>query len=248
VIYLHKILPLFVLPVGICLGLLALSRVLGRRAFAWGAAALLWGGSLPLTGALLMRATERGAERAPAEAAPSADAIVVLSSSRSVAPGAAAISEWADADRFYGGVELFKAGRAPLLIFTGGWVPWAPDAPPEGDVLREHAIDLGVPSHRILTTRKVVNTADEAAAVKSLEALRSPDARILLVTSAYHMPRARRLFERAGLAVSPFPVDFKSDRTTPLNAMDLVPTAAALATTEAALREIYGGLFYRIFD
>jgi hypothetical protein len=52
-----------------------------------------------------------------------ADAIVVLSEGRVVVPGKAAVSEWSDADRFFGGVELFRAGKSPLLVFTGGAAP-----------------------------------------------------------------------------------------------------------------------------
>jgi hypothetical protein len=49
--------------------------------------------------------------------------VSVLSEGRLVAPGNAAVSEWKDADRFFGGVELFKAGKSPLLVFTGGAAP-----------------------------------------------------------------------------------------------------------------------------
>jgi hypothetical protein len=52
---------------------------------------------------------------------PEADAIVILSGGRVPAPGDPPLSEWRDADRFFGGIDLYRAGRAPLLIFTGGW-------------------------------------------------------------------------------------------------------------------------------
>ena len=68
----------------------------------------------------------------------------------------------------------------------------------------------------MLTTVPVVNTAEESEAVVELLSNRgvkiydpAGQLRILLVTSAFHMPRAQRLFERAGLQVIPFPVDFQ---------------------------------------
>ena len=67
---------------------------------------------------------------------------------------------------------------------------------------------------------------------------------MLLVTSAFHMPRARRLFERAGVSVIPFPVDFKVSAGGALSALDFLPTGAALRQTEMAMREGYGRLFY----
>ena len=52
------------------------------------------------------------------------------------------------------------------------------------------------------------NTADEAVAIRRL--LPARQSRVLLVTSAFHMRRAQRLFERQGLQVLPFPVDFQA--------------------------------------
>ena len=56
----------------------------------------------------------------------------------------------------------------------------------------------------------VVNTAEEAVAIRQLlDASKNSEVhslRILLVTSAFHMRRAQRLFERKGLVVEPFPV------------------------------------------
>jgi len=87
---------------------------------------------------------------------------------RVAAPGVAAMSEWTDGDRFWGGVALYQAGKAPLLVFTGGWVPWQPNAKPEGEVLIAYAKALGVPSKALRTTGLVVNTAEEAQAVTTL--------------------------------------------------------------------------------
>jgi uncharacterized SAM-binding protein YcdF (DUF218 family) len=206
---------------------------------------------MPVTGRTAFRAVEGSAERGVAAQAPVADAIVVLSEGRVIAPGKAAVSEWKDSDRFFGGVELFKAGRAPLLVFTGGELPWEHDAQPEGDVLAMYATTMGVPANQIMKTPPVSNTAGEAEAVATMllakfsgSGWRGGAPRVLLVTSAFHMPRARRLFERSGMAVIPFPVDFKVSSTRNLSPMDFMPAAGALAMTELALREVYARLFY----
>lgn len=241
---LRQALPIFVLPFGISLILIVSGLLLRRRAWTWTGVAILWISSLSVVSGSLMRAAEGGAARLPGTRAPRADAIVVLSTGRIVAPGRDAISEWGEPDRFFGGVELFQAGKAPLLVFTGGWSPWAPTAPLEGDVLATYAKALGVPGERIATTGRVMNTAEEARAVAVLLRQRlGTRPHVLLVTSAYHIPRAQRLFERAGLAVTPFPVDFGGARGS-LNVMDLLPTAGALEQTQRAMRELYGRLFY----
>lgn len=246
-IYLNKILPFFVLPLGLTLILLVAGLAFRRRALIWAALALLWISSTPLVASSLYRVAEGWSERRPAASAPAADAIVVLSGGRVTAPGDSTVSEWADADRFFAGVELFNAGKAPILVFTGGWAPWDPGAPLEGDVLRSYAEEMGVPAERMLVTGPVANTADEAAAVWSLLSGRQPSPpSILLVTSAFHMARARQLFEQAGFVVHAFPVDFLGSTGGGFDILDLLPSPGALGQTQTALRETYGRLFYRL--
>lgn len=244
--YLSKILPLFVLPLGVTLFLMLGGIVLRRRWLLIAAVVVLWLSSTPLVSGWLVEAIEGDGFRIPAQDAVVADAIVVLSGGRVVAPGPAAISEWGDPDRFFAGVELLKADKAPVLVFTGGASPWSPRAPLEGSILTEQARMMGVPAERIATTGSVLNTADEAAAVWSLlQARQLPRPRVLLVTSAFHMMRARWLFEATGILVSPFPVDF-SGRGGGFGVMAVLPTAGALVGTQLALRELYGRLYYRV--
>jgi uncharacterized SAM-binding protein YcdF (DUF218 family) len=251
--YLHKLLPVFVLPVGITLLLVLSGLLLRRRWLIWSGLAILWLSSTPLVSRLAVRTAEAWAERGLASDTPDADAIVVLSEGRVVAPGKAAVSEWGDADRFFGGVDLFKAGKSPLLVFTGGAAPWEPNAALEGDVLAGYAKALGVPDGQIAKTPRVTNTEEEAQAVGTLlrnrfsgPTWRGGAPRVLLVTSAYHMQRARRLFERAGMLVIPFPVDFQVSAGRTVTMVDFMPTAGALAQTEMAMREWYGRLFYLV--
>ncbi len=112
---------------------------------------------------------------------------------------------------------------------------------------------LGVPSNALRTTGLVVNTAEEAQAVTTLLGRQVIDGnrlaqgtKVLLVTSAYHMPRAQRLFERAGLTVIPYPVDFQVAASRNLSVMDFVPGARAFKATEMAWREIIGRVYYEL--
>jgi uncharacterized SAM-binding protein YcdF (DUF218 family) len=241
---LSALLPPLVLPLGLALILGALGLALRRRWLVAAALAGLWLASIPPVASALARAVEGGQVRTAAADAPSADAIVVLSSRRVLAPGEARISEWVDADRFFGGLELFDARKAPRLVFTGGWSPRAPDRPPEGEVLARWAERWGVPPEAILVTDRVTNTAEEAAAVAALLAPLGVD-RVLLVTSAFHVPRARALFERAGLRVEAFPVDFQVGDGRRWSLTDALPRADALRLSEQALREWLGRLAYR---
>lgn len=250
-IYLHKVLPVLLLPTGILL-LLLLSALLFKHRWPLMAALLLvWVGSTPALSEQLQRWLEGGAIRVPATGMPTADAIIVLSEGRVVAPGPARISEWTDSDRFWGGIELYLAGKAPLLFFTGGWAPWLSDAKPEGEILTQAAVAQGVPAAAIRTTGRVTNTAEEAQA--AAEMLASPELSppgrkpvVLLVTSAYHMPRASRQFESAGLDVLPFPVDFQVGQEREFSVLSLLPSAQAWARTESAWRELIGRAYYAL--
>lgn len=135
VIYLHKILPFFVLPLGLTFVLVTAGVAFRRRLFCIAGLALLWFSAMPVMSNMVMRAVEGWEVRLPAEAMPEADAIVVLSGGRVLAPGDPPVSEWNDANRFFGGIELYRAGRVPLMVFTGGWAPWSPVVETEGRVL-----------------------------------------------------------------------------------------------------------------
>ena len=248
-IYLNKLLPLVLLPTGLLLLLLAVALLLHKPWPIWLALGLFWLGSTPWISDHLVRWSEANAVRQAASSMDKAQAIVVLSEGRVLASGSAAKSEWNDSDRFWGGIELYQAGKSPWLIFTGGWVPWQTELAPEGEVLRVWARSQGIPDSAIHVTGKVTNTAEEAAAVAALLPKFRPlegtkPKTILLVTSAFHMPRAQRLFEQAGLAVLPYPVDFKVSARNSFTAMDLLPSAGAWQRTEMAWRELLGRAWY----
>ena len=119
-------------------------------------------------------------------------------------------------------------------------MPWGESNRTEGAALADYAAEYGIPYNHIVVTSLVTNTADEAIAVKNV-ALGN---KIILVTSAFHMPRAQMLFEKEGFEVALYPVDFKSLTTDSLTFMDYLPNAGSLAQTELGMRELMGRLFY----
>jgi len=241
----NKILPALVLPLGVSLLLIAWGVARRRRRFIWAGGIILLVSSNPYVGHSLMRWAEGWAERRVAADVAPADAIVVLSPGRRLVPGPAHASEANDANRFFAGIELFQAGKAPLLVFTGAQFESDPRQLLEGDVMAARARALGVPGERIAVSGVVVNTADEAREVGILLRGRQIAApRVLLVTSAFHMRRARLLFELQGMSVDPFPVDFRTARTAGRLPLSMVPSTAALSQVQTALREFYGRAFY----
>ncbi len=181
-----------------------------------------------------------------------ADGIVVLSGGRHLPPGNNAIIEWGDPDRFLAGIELYRAKKSKKLMFTGGVNLFNTNLPPEGNIYIEEAILMGIPREDLFTTYPVYNTAEEAEAIKRLlfKEINSSQKEIILVTSAFHMKRAKKVFERAGMKVLPYPVDFKSNGnilSSLRNPLKLIPTASSLNKSSQAIRELIGRIIYKVW-
>jgi len=173
-----------------------------------------------------------------------ADAIVVLSGMMRINEFENShIVEWGDIDRFFKGIELYFSKISNTIVFTGAKSPYNATKISEGDILKQYAIKFGVDKDDILVTREVLNTSDESIEVKNLI---GDEKLILLVTSAFHMKRAKSLFEEKGFKVIPYKVDFKTPPNISFNLIDFLPSANGLRKTEIALRELLGRLYYSL--
>ena len=245
-IYLHKILPTFVLPIMLFIIVILIGLIKNKKKLIYIAIGVLYILSTPIFSNNFFKLVEGSEYRKPISAIDSADAIVVLSGMLEINEvGDSTYIEWGDPDRFFGGIALFKAGKAQKLVFTGGKMPWDKAKKTEGEVLKEYAISNGIPSEKIFVTKDVENTADEAVAVKELI---SPSKKIILVTSAFHMYRAKRLFEKQGIEVIPYKIDYKVERNKEVTIIDYLPSSDNLKITESGIREIIGRLFYLVKD
>ena len=252
-IYLHKLLPLLLSPIVVVLALVLVGAWRRSRAILVAAALLLWTLSTPVIADALLRAVEGHRVRLEAATMPKADAVVVLSGMLTHVQGEKGlVSEWGEAaDRLFGGLELMQADKAPRLVLTRGLLPWQGKIRTEGESLREIAIAAGVPAEKILLTAPAMNTADEAVGVRQLlggtasGSTSGPTPRVLLVTSAFHMPRSKALFERQGLTVIEYPVDLRVDETRGAP-MKYLPDSEALDRSDIAVRELLGRLYYAL--
>ena len=247
-LFLHKLLPIIALPLGFCITLILFALLLKKRWLAVVAVMILCISSLPIVGDSLLKTLEDRFPKVEVEDCPAADAVVVLSGILHKSRSKNGALEWAEGvDRFEQGILLMKAGKAPLLIFTGGRLPWANQQLTEGQELRSAAIARGIPVASIIVTEEVGNTADEAKAVRKIAEERKLQ-RIILVTTAWHMPRAEYLFRTRGVPVITFPTDYYTRYNDPFTLLDFLPQSGALGNTEVTLRETYGRLYYHLFE
>jgi|WetSurMetagenome_2_1015567.scaffolds.fasta_scaffold125782_2 uncharacterized SAM-binding protein YcdF (DUF218 family) len=246
-LFFNKLLPIFVLPLGWVVVLLVIALLRKRRWPIIAALAVLYICSTPVVGNGLLRWLESSYSPVALDQVEKADAIVPLGGILGPPVVAGFLPNVGEAgERLEAGIALWQKQKAKWLVFTGGRVPWAGQAEVEGAISLRAATARGVAADQILVTREVGNTADEASAVAELMRERGWT-KIILVTSAWHMPRAAQLFRKAGIGFVPFPVDYQIDPKSSLTVLDFLPRAEGLRNTEGVLREWYGIAFYGLF-
>jgi uncharacterized SAM-binding protein YcdF (DUF218 family) len=243
-IYFHKILPLIFSPLFFIISLIIFGLIIGSKKISLTGVIILVILSMPIVSDKLIAYLESDYELIKPSKVESADAVVVLSGMvKTIQTKNGLDYEWDEAaDRIFAGIDLFKSNKAPVLILTGGKLPWSIGVP-EGEYLRDVAIDLGVPKKDILITENVENTDQEAKAIKKILLLDNP--KVILVTSAFHMPRAQLVFEAAGINVIPFPVDFIIGAEK-LTFMSFIPSAGSFSSTSFFVREMIGRTYYSL--
>ena len=243
-IYLNKLLPYLVYPITIITFLLIWAAISRKRLPVILALVLLIITSSPIVSHQMVAYIDGQERKKIVEDMDVADSIVVLSGMIVPIKTKQGIAyEWGDPDRFFGGIELIKAGKAKNIIFTGGILPWQKNIQPEGQILAKFAEDFGIPSSQIIVTGDVENTRDEAKAVREILTKNNTN-KVILVTSAFHMPRASKLFLKEGIEVQTYPVDFKVGISN-ITPMDFLPSADAFSGFQFSLRELIGRAYYR---
>jgi uncharacterized SAM-binding protein YcdF (DUF218 family) len=235
------------LMIGSAIAGAALLRTKRRRL----AHTLLWGGLLALIvgglsplGDLLIRPLEGRFQ--PADIAASADiaGIIVLGGaedSRAADPPQLAPLNEA-AERYTEAVALARRLPHARLVFSGGSGMLIASGPQEADVAGRLFEALGIPKERLTLESKSRDTYENALFTARLVGPK-PGERWLLVTSAWHMPRAMGVFRKAGFAVAAWPVDYRAPRE--LGALRLQSSMPeGLRRIDFIVREYVGLLVY----
>lgn len=211
----------------------------GRRSAMWllcSAAAAVYLGGLVSVGEALLTPLERAYPPLFADAPlQSVDNIVVLGSGfmpRDAIPVTAALDE-DGLVRIVEGLRLVRRLPGARLIVSGGA---APGFTPAALGYAELARDFGVANASLVVLQSPRDTGAEARAVASLLG----GAPFLLVTSAYHMPRAVRLMQRAGVHPIPAPTGQRVGAFARRGVHRWLPTSAGMRDTELALHEYLG--------
>jgi uncharacterized SAM-binding protein YcdF (DUF218 family) len=255
-IFLSKLLPLFIYPVGL-IAISLVTALLLRRYPRWqrisfgGALLILWISGNAWVPSMLMRSLEW--RYLPRETYPQCEVIVVLGGTTQSALYPRPIVEiGASGGRLLYAAHLYHEDVAPNLLLTSGYIDWMGNRNAPANDMAEILQMLNVPEEVLWFETKSRNTYENALFSRQILAEKGID-RIILVTSALHMPRAAALFEKQGFEVIPAPADFnmtqsdwerlwEPDPATQL--FNFLPSASNIGTTTVAVKEYLGILIY----
>jgi uncharacterized SAM-binding protein YcdF (DUF218 family) len=258
-LYFSKLLPLLIYPLSLACLLLVVLLLLRRRprwVLGLGLAALLvlWVGGNRLVSLALVRSLEW--QYFPSAVTPQADVIVLLGGGERPAAAPQEIPGVGDeGDRMIYAAWLYQQGAAPHILASGGVVGVdGPGSEPGAESMRNLLTIMGVPERVVWLEPGSRNTYENAVETKRLLDPKGIQ-RIILVTSAMHMPRAHAIFVRQGFDVIPAPTDYIVSaaawdyylRPDPaVQIFNLFPRADVLSDTVSALKEYIGIVVYRL--
>jgi uncharacterized SAM-binding protein YcdF (DUF218 family) len=258
-VFLSKFLPGFVYPVGlVCILLIAALIVRKRPGWHTGlivaALVILFLGGNRWVAMSLKRSLEW--QYLPPAEIPKAEVIVLLGGGTEAADYPRQMVEVNGAgDRVFYAAQLYKQGKAPYILLSGGNITWSGNhtSTPAED-MAELLKMLGVPESALWLQTKSQNTHEDAQYSKAILD-ENHIHRILLVTSASHMPRAVGLFKKQGLEVIPLPTDYDVTQTAWENLfagsiwdklVGFWPSIGNLSDTTSVLKEHFGLVVYRL--
>lgn len=191
----------------------------------------------------------------PPKDTPHADVIVVLSGGTQSAQFPRPITEINGAgDRIIYSAHLYHEGASEQILLSGGRIDWLAHGAEPTDDMAEILTMLGIPPEVLLYEPDSRNTYENA--VNTYNMLEPMDIkRIILVTSAAHMPRAVALFEHQGFEVIPAPTDYTVteanwaqlvDGSLASKVISLVPNVENISLTTSTMKEYFGVWIYRL--
>jgi uncharacterized SAM-binding protein YcdF (DUF218 family) len=254
-VYLSKILSLAIYPltwifVLLFIGLIFLAIKSHRAAAVTFSLSFIafWIMAMPMTGQWLTHSLESQYEAKDATSYQNADVIILLGGGMAgSAPPARLNPDLNDAaDRVWFAAQLYHAKKAPYIIASGGTLTWHGTTQSEARAMRLFLEQLGVPATAIIDEEQSRTTYKNALNCRS-KVLYLEAKRILLVTSAAHLPRAMAVFQKLypESEIIPVATDVRVIEVGE-DLLDWLPQAGGIGMLTEAWHEWLGLLIYRL--
>ena len=173
------------------------------------------------------------------------DVVIVLSGMVDLRSSDSTVIHFSESvDRILAGIKLVTSQRAGTIIISGGDSDLMQTDRSEAVLLGAFAQQMGVHKQQILLDQSSRNTFENAVNTAKL-IKQHKFSRILLITSAFHMIRARGCFKKQGLEVDILPVDLRSSLEIP-DYRYFIPAAYALDESRLFFHELVGVIVYGI--
>ncbi len=140
--------------------------------------------------------------------------------------------------------DLARRYPSARLVFTGGGGTLITDSYPEAGAVQRYATTLGVDPERIIFEDQSRTTRENAIYTRDMIKPKLGE-RWLLVTSAWHMPRAVGCFRQVGFDVVAYPVDFRTRGPQDVT-RTFAFTSDGLRRLDAGAKEWFGLIAYRL--
>jgi len=149
------------------------------------------------------------------------------------------------ADRLFQTLSLYKNGNINKILITSGSANLIDKTVKEGDLVYNYLKQIGIPDSSILIENQSRNTVENASLSYKLIKKVQPNARILVITSAWHIPRSKMIFSKYfGNNAAYYPTNFIGKINYDLSDY-LIPSADALSNWELIFKEWVGLLVDR---
>ena len=137
------------------------------------------------------------------------------------------------ADRFIEAARLARLHPEAKILVSGGDGSFSGNYKGDAELAGDFFAAMGIDPARIIRETASRNTAENVSETKTLLD-KSGLKDCLLITSGYHMPRAKSLFDKAGMTIIPWPTDYRSSGKVTLGFDFTQPTLNSQLTSTAA--------------
>ncbi len=152
-----------------------------------------------------------------------------------------------EGERIYKAMELYRKGLIDTIVISGGPSSYFGTQNSEAFYARKYLIGLGVDSNHVFTENRSMNTHENAINTKILLDRIAPGRPVLIISSAFHIPRAVKCFSKQGLKCKGYPVHFISKPSRGYLPVDyVIPWAPAMVEFDQLSKEWIGYLGYRV--
>ena len=149
-------------------------------------------------------------------------------------------------DRLMAGIKLYKTGRSKKIMIVSGSGQIMNPNEKEAIFVRDYLLSIGIPKRDLIIESESKNTRENAVNTAEILSKKYKNGKYILVTSATHMPRAKRCFSKVKIPVTPFSVDHQAGPRKYVFDHLFIPDLDSLRRWKSLIKEWTGFTVYKM--